>query len=139
VGPLELSLRERYPHVRWLGLLARDELARVYAAADVFVMPSQSETFGLVMLESMACGTPVAAYPVEGPLEVVGAPARGGVLDEDLAAGWYRALALPRHEARARAMDFSWAYASLLFLGHLVPAKRGQVFDRIAISHRAVT
>jgi glycosyltransferase involved in cell wall biosynthesis len=139
VGPLELSLRERYPHVRWLGLLARDELARVYAAADVFVMPSQSETFGLVMLESMACGTPVAAYPVEGPLEVVGAPARGGVLDHDLAAGWYRALALPRHEARARAMDFSWAYASLLFLGHLVPAKRGQVFDRIAISHRAVT
>jgi glycosyltransferase involved in cell wall biosynthesis len=139
VGPLEVSLRERYPHVRWLGLLPRDELAQVYAAADVFVMPSQSETFGLVMLESMACGTPVAAYPVEGPLEVVGAPARGGVLDHDLAAGWYRALALPRHEARARAMDFSWAYASLLFLGHLVPAKRGQVFDRIAISHRAVT
>lgn len=139
VGPLELSLRERYPHVRWLGLLARDELARVYAAADVFVMPSQSETFGLVMLESMACGTPVAAYPVEGPLEVVGAPARGGVLDHDLATGWYRALALPRHEARARAMDFSWTYASLLFLGHLVPAKRGQLFERIAISHRAVT
>jgi glycosyltransferase involved in cell wall biosynthesis len=139
VGPLEVSLRERYPHVRWLGLLPRDELAQVYAAADVFVMPSQSETFGLVMLESMACGTPVAAFPVEGPLEVVGAPARGGVLDNDLAAGWYRALALPRHEARARAMDFSWAYASLLFLGHLVPAKRGQVFDRIAISHRAVT
>ena len=139
VGPLEVSLRERYPHVRWLGLLPRDELAQVYAAADVFVMPSQSETFGLVMLESMACGTPVAAFPVEGPLEVMGAPARGGVLDNDLAAGWYRALALPRHEARARAMDFSWAYASLLFLGHLVPAKRGQVFDRIAISHRAVT
>jgi len=139
VGPLELSLRARYPHVRWIGLLPRDELARVYAAADVFVMPSQSETFGLTMLESMACGTPVAAYPVEGPLEVIGTPARGGALDDDLAAGWYRALALPRHEARARAMDFSWAYASLLFLGHLVPAKRGQAFERIAISRRAVT
>jgi glycosyltransferase involved in cell wall biosynthesis len=139
VGPLEVPLRERYPHVRWLGLLPRDELAQVYAAADVFVMPSQSETFGLVMLESMACGTPVAAFPVEGPLEVVGAPARGGVLDADLAAGWYRALALPRHEARARAMDFSWAHASLLFFNHLVPATRGQAFERIAISHRDVT
>jgi glycosyltransferase involved in cell wall biosynthesis len=123
VGPLEHSLRERYPHVRWLGLLPRDELARVYAAADVFVMPSQSETFGLVMLESMSCGTPVAAYPVEGPLEVVGNPSRGGVLDADLGAAWYKALAVPRHEARLRTLDFSWAYASLMFSGHLVPTR----------------
>jgi glycosyltransferase involved in cell wall biosynthesis len=122
VGPLEDGLKERYPQVRWLGLLPRDELARVYAAADVFVMPSKSETLGLVMLEAMACGTPVAAYPVEGPLEVVGAPAKGGVLHMDLAAAWYKALATPRHEARARALDFSWAHASRLFIGHLVPA-----------------
>lgn len=122
VGPLEESLKERYPQVRWLGLLPRAELARVYAAADVFVMPSRSETFGLVMLEAMACGTPVAAYPVEGPLEVMGTPAKGGVLNGDLAAAWYKALATPRHEARARALDFSWAHASRLFLGHLVPA-----------------
>ncbi|MGI9133409.1 MAG: glycosyltransferase family 4 protein, partial [Rhodoferax sp.] len=59
VGPLERNLRQRYPQVRWLGLLAREELAKVYASADVFVMPSRSETFGLVMLEAMACGTPV--------------------------------------------------------------------------------
>jgi glycosyltransferase involved in cell wall biosynthesis len=124
VGPLETALRESYPQVRWLGLLPRPELAKVYAAADVFVMPSQSETFGLVMLEAMASGTPVVAYPVEGPLEVVGQPAKGGVLDEDLAAGWYRALSVPRHEARARSMDFSWTYASLLFAGHLVSARR---------------
>ena len=71
VGPLELNLKKQYPDVRWLGLLAREELAKVYAAADVFVFPSKSETFGLVLLEAMACGTPVAAYPVDGPLEVM--------------------------------------------------------------------
>jgi glycosyltransferase involved in cell wall biosynthesis len=121
VGPLEASLKERYPHVRWLGVLPRDALAQVYGAADVFVMPSQSETFGLVMLEAMACGTPVAAFPVEGPLEVMGAPAKGGVLNTSLAAAWYGALAVPRHEAHSRALDFGWAHAAQVFLGHLVP------------------
>lgn len=139
VGPLETSLRERYPHVRWLGLLPRDELAQVYSAADVFVMPSQSETFGLVMLEAMASGTPVAAYPVEGPLEVVGSPAQGGVLEKDLSTGWYSALTVPRHEARARAMAFSWAYACVLFLGHLVPARQGKMLDPVGITRSAVT
>jgi glycosyltransferase involved in cell wall biosynthesis len=129
VGPLETSLRERYPHVRWLGILPREELARIYAAADVFVMPSRSETFGLVMLEAMACGTPVAAFPVEGPLEVVGQPAQGGVLDADLRAAWYGALAVPRHEARGRALEFSWAQASRLFLGYLVLARNGTKID----------
>lgn len=139
VGPLEATLRERHPHVRWLGVLPRDELARVYAAADVFVMPSQSETFGLVMLESMASGTPVAAYPVEGPLEVLGTPAQGGALDEDLSAAWYRAVALPRHEARARALHFTWAHASQMFVGHLVPARKGQGLVRTPVLHGNVT
>ena len=76
VGPLQASLKERYPHVRWLGVLPRDELAKVYAAADVFVFPCQSETFGLVMLEAMACGTPVAAYPVDGRSKFWGKPVR---------------------------------------------------------------
>jgi glycosyltransferase involved in cell wall biosynthesis len=128
VGPLEASLKARYPNVRWLGILPRDELARVYAAADLFVMPSKSETFGLVMLEAMASGTPVAAYPVDGPLEVMGQSegrVRGGVLDEDLCQAWYQALTVPRHEARARAMNFSWTQAGQQFLGHLVPAKQG--------------
>ncbi|APW42365.1 glycosyltransferase family 4 protein [Rhodoferax saidenbachensis] len=130
VGPLETTLRERHPHVRWLGVLPRDELAQVYAAADVFVMPSQSETFGLVMLESMACGTPVAAYPVEGPLEVLGTPAQGGALNHDLTTAWYRAVTLPRHEARARALDFTWAHATQLFASYLVPARKGDVLQR---------
>ncbi len=127
VGPLEASLKDRYPQVRWLGVLPRDELARVYAAADVFVFPSRSETFGLVMLEAMASGTPVAAYPVDGPLEVLGKPdgsCHGGVMHDDLKHACYSAMAVPRHEARARALDFSWLQAAQLFEGHLVPASR---------------
>ena len=125
VGPLEAKLRARYPQVKWLGVLPRTELATVYAAADVFVMPSRSETFGLVMLEAMACGTPVAAYPVDGPTEVVGVPAQGGALDNDLTSAWYDALSVPRHEARGRALQFSWAHASHLFMGHLVSTQKG--------------
>ena len=139
VGPLEAGLRERFPHVRWLGVLPRDVLAQVYAAADIFVMPSRSETFGLVMLEAMATGTPVAAYPVEGPLEVVGSPPAGGVLDEVLAKAWYAALSVPRHAARQRAQVFGWGYASQLFVSHLVPARRGLQLDLMPLLHSTVT
>lgn len=125
VGPLEASLQQRYPQVRWMGVLARPELAKVYSAADVFVFPSRSETFGLVMLEAMATGTPVAAYPVDGPLEVLGnndGVNHGGVLDNDLRQACYKALAVPRHEARLRALDFSWAHSAQLFESFLVSA-----------------
>ncbi|MES2191661.1 MAG: glycosyltransferase family 1 protein [Pseudomonadota bacterium] len=126
VGPLEASLKERYPQVRWMGLMPRDELARVYAAADVFVFPSRSETFGLVMLEAMASGTPVAAYPVDGPLEVLGksdGSCHGGVMHEDLQQACYGALAVPRQQARLRALDFSWTQATQLFEAYLVSAR----------------
>ena len=126
VGLLQAQLKERHPQARWLGVLPRDELAQVYAAADVFVFPSRSETFGLVMLEAMATGTPVAAFPVDGPLEVVGLPdgsQRGGVLHANLQTAWYDALAVPRREARACAISFSWKHASDLFEGFLVPSR----------------
>jgi glycosyltransferase involved in cell wall biosynthesis len=129
VGPLEASLKAGFPQVRWMGVLPRQELVKVYSAADVFVFPSRSETFGLVMLEAMATGTPVAAYPVDGPLEVLSKAGgmddglyHGGVLDADLQQACYKALAVPRHEARLRALDFSWAHAAQLFDGFLVSA-----------------
>lgn len=118
VGPLASALRQRYPNVHWLGLLPRHELAQVYAAADVFVFPCRSETFGLVMLEAMACGVPVAAYPVDGPLQVVG-ESRAGALREDLGEAWREALKVKRHEARDRALLFGWSRAATLFVSHL--------------------
>ena len=142
VGPLEENLKARFPGVRWLGLLPRHTLAEVYASADVFVLPSKSETFGLVMLEAMACGTPVAAYPVDGPTEVLGTghgAVTGGVLHEDLHQAWHGALATPRHEARSRALAFSWAHASRLFVGHLVPARQGERFMAPTHTTKTVT
>ncbi len=126
VGPLEATLKEKFQHVRWLGVLPRDELAQVYASADVFTFPSRNETFGLVMLEAMACGTPVAAYPVDGPLEVLRPTGgdltqrKGGVLHEDLAYASLEALKIPREQARAQAMSFSWDESTRLFEQHLV-------------------
>jgi glycosyltransferase involved in cell wall biosynthesis len=128
VGPVEAQLKHRYPQVRWLGLLERPELAKVYAAADLFVFPSHADTFGLVMVEAMSTGTPVAAYPVDGPLEVLGrrdenGRSLGGAMHDDLQQACFAALAVPRHEARARALDFSWAHATELFVRHLVSAR----------------
>jgi glycosyltransferase involved in cell wall biosynthesis len=134
VGPLERELKSRYDDVKWLGVLRRDVLAGVYAAADVFTFPSRNETFGLVMLEAMACGTPVAAYPVDGPLEVLPmsleltGQRRGGVLSEDLAQASLDALRLPRTEARLQALDFSWQEATRLFVDNLVPIPTKPVF-----------
>jgi glycosyltransferase involved in cell wall biosynthesis len=126
VGPLLDRLRASHPQVIWRGIVPRAELARIYSAADVFVFPSCSETFGLVMLEAMACGTPVAAFPVEGPLDVVGDSA-GGVLDADLKAAALRALELPRSGPLARARQFDWQAVCEQFLSFLVPARRSPV------------
>jgi glycosyltransferase involved in cell wall biosynthesis len=128
VGPLEKQLRVRFPHVHWVGLLPRQELAQVYAAADLFVFPSRADTFGLVMPEAMACGTPVAAYLEDGPLEVLAKchPSGrrvGGALHEDLRLACHEALRVPRLEARTRALEFSWVEATHRFVGFLVPCR----------------
>lgn len=128
VGPVLKSLQQRYPDVTWLGILPREALAQVYQACDLFVFPSRSETFGLVMVEALSTGTPVAAYPVDGPLEVLArcneeGERMGGVLHEDLGTAVRLALQVRRSEARNRALDFSWSEATDLFLKNLVVNK----------------
>ena len=122
-GPALDRVRERYPKANYLGVLDRDELAQVYASADVFVFPSKTDTFGLVLLEAMACGLPVAAYPVTGPSDVIG-ESSAGVLHEDLRTACLRALKLNRADALARAELFTWRAATEQFFGHLHPRRR---------------
>jgi glycosyltransferase involved in cell wall biosynthesis len=117
-GPERARLQAAFPHARWFGTLQGEDLARVYRSADVKVFTSVTDTFGLVLVEAMASGTPVAAYPVAGPIDVVGASA-GGVLDTDLKRACLAALALPRADVRAHALGFSWAAATRQFLDAL--------------------
>jgi glycosyltransferase involved in cell wall biosynthesis len=124
VGPALKGIRERYPNVNYLGVLDQHELAEVYASADVFVFPSKTDTFGLVLLEAMACGLPVAAYPVTGPLDVIGDSKTAGVMHADLRTACLQALKLRREDAVTHARKFSWRAASEQFLGHLRPRGR---------------
>jgi glycosyltransferase involved in cell wall biosynthesis len=128
-GPALAGIRNRYPDVNYLGVLNQQELAEVYAAADVFVFPSRTDTFGLVLLEAMACGLPVAAYPVTGPVDVIG-DSTAGALHEDLRTACLRALELNRDEVAAYAQRFSWRAATEQFVSHLHP-RRG-VATRVA-------
>ncbi|QWD79217.1 glycosyltransferase family 1 protein [Polynucleobacter sp. MWH-Spelu-300-X4] len=120
-GPALNGLKEKYPDVNYLGVLQQEKLAAVYAAADVFVFPSKTDTFGLVLLEAMACGLPVAAYPVTGPIDVIGTSGAGAMHD-DLRLACLSALNIPREVARGHAEKFSWEVASHQFLSHLKPA-----------------
>jgi len=119
-GPALAKIRASHPEVSYLGVLDQQELAEVYASADVFVFPSRTDTFGLVLLEAMACGLPVAAYPVTGPLDVIG-DSGGGVLREDLRAACLEALDIDRGTARSVAERFSWRRATEQFESYLHP------------------
>jgi hypothetical protein len=115
VGPELELLRRRFPEVNFVGVLGREQLAELYSSVDVFVFPSRTDTFGLVMLEALACGTPVAAYPVQGPLDVVGGT-DVAVLDHDLRKAALRALRIDRDRCRAYAERFSWRAATEQFV-----------------------
>ncbi|PFH04450.1 glycosyltransferase involved in cell wall biosynthesis [Collimonas sp. PA-H2] len=117
-GPLREELQQRYPQVQFLGAKAHHELTSYYNCADVMVFPSHTDTFGLVMVEAMACGVPVAAYPVPGPVDVV-AHGRSGILDHDLTSACLMALSLDRREVRRHALEYSWETATLQFQQHL--------------------
>lgn len=121
-GPALEGLRQRFPQVNYLGVLDQHELAEVYASADVFVFPSRTDTFGLVLLEALACGLPVAAYPVTGPLDVLG-DSKAGSLHDDLRTACLNALELKREDAAAHAQRFTWRSATEQFLSHLHPRK----------------
>jgi glycosyltransferase involved in cell wall biosynthesis len=113
-GPLEASLRQRFPEVHFLGFKDGEELARLYAGADVFVFSSRTDTFGLAVLEALAMGLPVAAFPVPGPIDILGG-SDAGALDEDLSRAITAALTIPRDRARAHAMNFSWTQSAERF------------------------
>jgi glycosyltransferase involved in cell wall biosynthesis len=119
-GPQLSMLRRRYRKVVFTGNLTGEDLARHYAAADVFVFPSRTDTFGNVILEALASGVPVAAYPVAGPLDVMG-DAPVGCLDTDLSAAVRRALTVSPAICRAYAEKFSWRESALQFIGNLTP------------------
>ncbi|HZZ91206.1 MAG TPA: glycosyltransferase family 1 protein [Usitatibacter sp.] len=120
-GPARAKLQRRHPEARFVGFKTGAELASHYQRSDAFVFPSRTETFGLVMLEAMACGVPVAALPVRGPLDVVKDPATG-VLDWDLRRAALAALDLDRADARRYAERFPWQATIDRFAAHLVPA-----------------
>jgi glycosyltransferase involved in cell wall biosynthesis len=127
-GPDLSALRQRYPNVHWFGHLPRGTLARVYAAADVLVHPGGQALPPAVVLEALACGTPVAARPTEGLLQLIG-QSRAAALQSELREAWHEALRIPRHEARAGALRFAWPRAAERFVAelhalHALPAAR---------------
>ncbi len=117
-GPARVDLARRYPEVRFAGFRQGAELASYVAAADVFVFPSLTDTFGLVLLEGMACGVPVAAFPVPGPESVV-VNGVNGYLDHDLRQAALKALTIPTESCRSFGLKASWESCSLQFLDNL--------------------
>ncbi|CAH0255130.1 glycosyltransferase family 1 protein [Roseomonas sp. CECT 9278] len=119
-GPARAGLMAKFPGVHFTGYRDNGMLARSYAGADVFVFPSRTDTFGLVLLEALASGTPVAAFPVTGPRDVVTDP-RIGALDEDLRAACLKALEADRAACRTHAEAWSWEACAAQFRAALVP------------------
>jgi glycosyltransferase involved in cell wall biosynthesis len=117
-GPQERDLRQRYPGAKFLGMLEGETLAAHLAAADVFVFPSRTDTFGIVQLEALACRVPIAAFPVTGPKDVIGNHPIGA-LDEDLRTACLRALRISRDACRDFALGRSWEHSARQFITHV--------------------
>jgi glycosyltransferase involved in cell wall biosynthesis len=117
-GPARAALESKYPHAHFLGSRSGEALAQVYASADVFVFPSRTDTFGIVLIEALASGLPVAAYPVAGPLDVIG-DSSAGVLSEDLGAACLAALQIPAAVAREHSLQFTWSESARQFLDNI--------------------
>ena len=118
-GPMRKIYEEQYPDVEFVGFKTGIDLASYYANADVFVFPSRWETFGIVMIESMACGTPVAAYPADGPLDVIDNGVTG-YMEEDLATAVHRCIGLNRNTVLEGSQRWSWKNAWKIFKDNLV-------------------
>ncbi len=125
-GPERERLQTQYPHTVFTGFRFADDLAAHLAAADVMVFPSRTDTFGLVNLEAMACGVPVAAYPVSGPIDVI-EDGVTGALDADLAAAARRALSLDPAKCRAHALRSGWEASAREFEGNLAACRSAEV------------
>jgi len=119
-GPQEDELRRRYPGAKFFGSMHGENLAAHVAAADVFVFPSLTDTFGIAQLEALSAGVPVAAFPVAGPKDVIGT-ASVGVLDSDLKRACLDALSLSKSACREHAMQYSWQNSARQFLANCVP------------------
>jgi glycosyltransferase involved in cell wall biosynthesis len=118
-GPMLETYKQQYPNVHFVGAKRGEELAHYYQNADCFVFPSRWDTFGLVMIEAMACGTPVAAYPVQGPLDVIDQN-ETGIMDEDLAIAVKKCLCLDREQVYSNSMKWSWQNAWDIFKDNLI-------------------
>ena len=134
-GPQEAELRQRFPDAKFLGLLENGKLSGHLAAADVFVFPSRTDTFGVVQLEALASGVPVAAFPVTGPKDVI-ANNPIGALNEDLRVACLDALNMSRQACRDYALAHSWENSARQFVGNIKQMYAGQcrpfavAFDR---------
>ncbi len=119
-GPAHDEMKNKHQNVKFIGYKFGEELAQFIAASDVFVFPSKTDTFGIVMLEAMACGIPVAAYPVTGPIDVV-RDNISGCMNDDLKQAALCALELDTKNCLAQADEYTWEKASTMFLNNLTP------------------
>lgn len=117
-GPARKALEARYPDAQFLGVQTGEALAKIYAAADVFCFPSRTDTFGIVLLEALASGLPVAAFPVSGPLDVIGGT-NAGYLSENLQEACLKALKIPRQFALDLAQTYTWKNSANQFINNI--------------------